>query len=302
MSMEPVDCQGHCEPLDDTAGCRHYLGVRILPTFVTPRSSDFDSADAELHAVCSALLAHSNIATLIGEGLRRSFDEVIDGPRTGRFRIEQLEKTEKTYIGTKVEIVLRNELELPRGRVLDNLIGGIEVDTKFSLSGDWMIPREAFDQLCLLVSGNDNSGVFNLGLLRMSPEVLTLGANQDAKKTVSAAGKARITWLVRNAPMPRNFLLDLDPTVRELIMSQRGGVQRIRQLFLNVTGQLIPRTAIEQVAQQKDPMRRARQMKDQLLSQGVRVLCAKYDIDRSEIVRQGFANFRPDDWLSLPYP
>ncbi|WP_205982647.1 NaeI family type II restriction endonuclease, partial [Pseudomonas viridiflava] len=93
--------------------------------------------------------------------------------RTGRFQIEQLEKTEKTYIGTKVEIVLRAELELERGRVLDNLICGHEVDTKCSIRAEWMIPREAVGQICLLVAGDDNLGTFVTGLLRMTEDVVT---------------------------------------------------------------------------------------------------------------------------------
>ena len=93
-----------------------------------------DNALAEVHAYLST----KDLKNIVGKGLRQSFDEVIDGPRTGRYCIEQLEKTEKTYIGTKVEIVLRNELELPRGDVLDNRIRGHEVDTKFSLSAHWM--------------------------------------------------------------------------------------------------------------------------------------------------------------------
>jgi len=263
-------------------------------------ATDSEAPDLALEAVRAALLAHPNLALVVGKGLRRSFDEVIDGPRTGRFRIEQLEKTEKTYIGTKVEIVLRNDLALPRGQILDNLIAGVEVDTKFSLTGNWMIPPEAFDQICLLVSGNDNSGQFSMGLLRMVQTVLTEGSNQDSKKSVSAVGKSTIDWLFRNQAMPRNFLLDLDEDTRNRIMSQASGVQRMRQLFLTVTGRLIPRTAIEQVAQQKDPLRRARQMKDPLLLEGVRVLCATYETDRNEFLRHGFTDFQPDDWLCLP--
>lgn len=251
-----------------------------------------------LLAVHAALVTKPNLGALIGAGLRRSFDEVIDGPRTGRFRIEQLEKTEKTYIGTKVEIVIRNGLALPKGQTLDNLIAGVEVDTKFSLTGQWMIPREAVNKICLLVSGNDNSGQFSVGLLRMNPIMLTNGSNQDAKKTVSALGKTHIHWLIRNEPLPRNFLLDLTDATRELVMSQASGVQRIRQLFLTVTDQLIPRTAIEQVAQQKDPLKRAREMKARLLSQGVQVLCATYAPDQKELLRLGFPNYRHDDWLS----
>jgi len=255
--------------------------------------------DSALEDVCAFLLSKSNFVEAIGQGLRKSFDEVIDGARTGRYRIEQLEKTEKTYIGTKVEILLRTELALERGNILDNLIVSHEVDTKFSLSGGWMIPREAIGRLCLLVQGDDNSGRFSVGILRMLPTVLTNGANQDGKKSVSAAGKLQIRWLVHSAPLPPNFLLHLPDEVRTRIMSQSSGLQRIAELFRSVTGQLIPRTAITQVAQQHDPLRRARQMKDHLATEGFEILCATYIADRSRFVAHGFSNFSSDDWLSI---
>jgi len=258
--------------------------------------------DDALEEVRVFLSERSDLEQVIGEGLRKSFDEVIDGPRTGRYRIEQLEKTEKTYIGTKVEIVLRNELELERGIVLDNLICNHEVDTKFSLTGGWMIPREAVGEICLLIEGSDNSEIFRVGLLRTIPDVLTNGANQDGKKSVSAAGKNRITWLVQKAAMPRNFLLHLNNADRERIMSHSSGMQRVKELFKSVTGQIIPRTAIEQVAQQKDPMRRARQMKEKLANEGFQVLCATYETDRAEFRRHGFTVVSGDEWLSIRLP
>lgn len=257
------------------------------------------SADPALAQVVAFLSAKPALVEIVGKALRQSFDEVIDGPRTGRYRIEQLEKTEKTYIGTKVEIVLRDELELERGAVLDNLICGHEVDTKFSLSGGWMIPREAVGHICLLVAGNDNSGCFSVGLLRMVPEILTNGSNQDGKKSVSALGKSQIVWLTNGAPMPSNFLLTLSDEVRCSIMSQGSGMKRVAELFRKVTGQLIPRTAIEQVAQQKDPMRRARQTKALLGSEEIEVLCATYESDRTKFLQYGFTNFNGDDWLSV---
>lgn len=261
--------------------------------------SPFFKDDQALGDVWNALRRVPNLSSIIGEGLRKSFDEVIDCPRTGRYRIEDLEKTEKTYIGTKVEIVLRNELELIRGNILDNLIAGHEVDTKFSLSGGWMIPREAVEQICLLISGDDNSGKFSAGLLRMRSDVLTSGANQDGKKSVSAAGKNRIVWLVENAAMPRNFLLDLDNDIRNLILSPSSGMERVRALFNNVTGKIIPRTAIEQVAQQKDYMRRARQMKTDPKCSNVEVLCATYETDYNKMKLYGFTDAKESDWLSM---
>lgn len=256
--------------------------------------------DVALEKVRAFLAAKPNLETIVGDALRQAFDEVIDGARTGRYCIEQLEKTEKTYIGTKVEIVLRAQLELERGATLDNLICGSEVDTKFSLTGGWMIPREAVGEICLLVTGNDNSGTFSVGLLRAIPEVLTSGSNQDGKKTVSAIGKAQIAWLLTDAPLPRNFLLDIDGDLRTAILSPRSGSGRLRSLFTRVTRQIIPRSAILQVAQlQGDPLKRARELKARMLNEGYQVLCAAYELDRVEFRRHGFDAFKDDDWLSI---
>lgn len=258
--------------------------------------------DLALQQVSDFLIRTPRFREIIASALRQAFDEVIDGPRTGRYRIEQLEKTEKTYIGTKVEIVLRNELQLHRGALLDNLILGYEVDTKFSLSGNWMIPSEAIDHLCILVMASDNSQQFSVGLLRMSLDFLTQGSNKDGKKSVSAFGKSQIHWLINGAPMIPNFLLSLQDEVREQIMSAGSGVKRVAELFRTVTFKLIPRSAIEQVAQQKDPLRRARQMKAWLASEGLEVLCATYANDREKFISYGFRVFRDDDWLCIKHP
>lgn len=258
-----------------------------------------DTSDHALSEVQRSLLAKPDLLGIVGRAIRKSFDEVIDGPRTGRYRIEQLEKTEKTYIGTKVEIVLRAGLELERGRVLDNLIANHEVDTKFTVGSTWTIPQEAFEKLCLLVTGDDNTGMCKIGLLRMTSEVLNNGENRDGKKSVSALGKTRITWLAQG-PMPRNFMLSLPEVEREIIMSAPSGKKAIKALFQNATGRLIPRSVIEQVAQQKDSLKRAREAKAILATEGIQVLCATFMEDRAEFFRHGFTRFNDDDWLSMP--
>lgn len=255
-------------------------------------------SDHSLMEVSKFLMDKPNLLETIGKALRKSFDEVIDGPRTGRYSIHQLEKTEKTYIGTKVEIVLRTELDLERGRILDNLIKGHEVDTKFTIGNTWMIPREALGELCLLVKGNDDNGTCGIGILRMTPDVLTNGVNQDGKKSVSAIGKTKITWLAQGM-MPRNFMLDLPAPIRHEIMSAPSGRQAIQALFRHATGRLIPRSVIEQVARQKDAAKRAREAKAVLALEGIKVLCATYTEDKREFVRHGFENPRGDDWLSI---
>ncbi|MDY0918436.1 NaeI family type II restriction endonuclease [Pseudomonas viridiflava] len=257
-------------------------------------------SDTALCEVRDFLLAKPDLLGVVGRALRRSFDEVIDGPRTGRYSIDQLEKTEKTYIGTKVEIVLRAELALERGRKLDNLIMGHEVDTKFTIGSTWMIPREALNELCILVRGNDLAGMCGIGILRMASTVLTNGANQDGKRSVSSLGKSQITWLAQGI-MPRNFMLDLPEQARNMVMLAPSGRKAIWALFRYATGIVIPRSVIEQVAQQKDAAKRAREAKAILAQEGIQVLCATYKEDRAEFIRNGFTQFNDGDWLSIAH-
>ena len=81
---------------------------------------------------------------------RQAVDEVIDAPRTNRFTIGELEKTEKTYLGTKVEILLRDFLKLPKGKILDLSVDGVEVDIKESVYDparkvNWTAGRQKLD-------------------------------------------------------------------------------------------------------------------------------------------------------------
>jgi hypothetical protein len=75
--------------------------------------------------------------------LRRAIDEVIDTARSNRFTLDETEKTEKTYLGTKVEILLRYFLKIPRGNKLDLSIDGTETDIKNTIHQTWTIPCEA---------------------------------------------------------------------------------------------------------------------------------------------------------------
>jgi len=59
-------------------------------------SNDSEPVDVALQAVVDFFKTRGDLVDVIGNALRQSFDEVIDGPRTGRYRIEELEKTEKT--------------------------------------------------------------------------------------------------------------------------------------------------------------------------------------------------------------
>lgn len=117
---------------------------------VTGYSSTPLPADPAIDAA-EAWIRGRNISldVLFAHAIRQALDEVIDGGRTGRWSYSQLEKTEKTYVGTKIEILVRTALGLPRERPLDTVIAGHPIDIKWSglRTPSWQIPTEAVDEL-----------------------------------------------------------------------------------------------------------------------------------------------------------
>lgn len=194
--------------------------------------------------------------------LRDTLDQLYDGQRTGRFRWDQLFKTEKTHCGTLVEINLQREFEFDDGAKLDYQIAGIDVDCKYSQAVfSWTIPPEAVDHICLLVWADDQKSIWSAGLLRITGERLNAGRNRDGKGVINLAARQEIEWLFRNAPLPPNVLLHLPPETLELIFrhsGKRDGAKRVRELFRHVQKQRIGRGAVATVARQLDPVKRVR--------------------------------------------
>jgi hypothetical protein len=183
-----------------------------------------------------------------------------DGQRTGRYRWDQLYKTEKTHCGTLVEINFQRKFKFHDGSKLDYEIAGYEVDCKYSQTlGAWMIPPEVHGHLCLLVWAEDNQCPrWSMGLVRVSPDRLNAGGNRDAKSTLNGVGRESITWLTENAPLPPNVLLQLDRTTVDRIMAQPSGQKRINELFRSALGKVVGRAVVATVAQQDDYMKRVR--------------------------------------------
>jgi hypothetical protein len=240
--------------------------------------------------------------TLFEEKLRSFFrsaiDEVIDTARTGRFFLRELEKTEKTYLGTKFEILLRDWLQVPRGVVLDLLIGGREVDVKSTTSGGsgWMIPPEALDQFCILLRVNEVSAKCAVGIARARKEYLRAGANRDQKTGFSAAGTANIWWLVSDFDYTPNFWSLISTDLRKRILDSGKGTRRLATLFENCLGQPVSRIQVAAIAAQDDFMKRIRRnggARDILAPKGIAILYSETD---RELMRQlgikfGFREF-----------
>ena len=171
------------------------LPVSDLLPFDKPAKASVkkEGQDQDLLAVEKAIRAEcrkqsKTPAELFGKIIRQSLDEAIDGPRTGRWDIDQLEKTEKTYVGTKIEIVARAALNLKQNSLLDSEIAGHPVDIKWSMRSAWQIPTEAVDQICLIIGTYKNGKKFKVGLIRCLEDRLNPGKNKDEKQTISEEG------------------------------------------------------------------------------------------------------------------
>ncbi len=204
--------------------------------------------------------------------LRQSIDEVLDGQRTGRYDIGDMEKTEKTYLGTKVEIVCRAEFKLPRGHKMDYRVAGVDIDAKFSLTGEWMIPSEAMGHLCLLMSVNDASSTFKVGIVRISEDILRGRGNKDKKRQISSHGRSAIRWIFDKGHLRENLLLRLDSSQREIIFAVPAGQRRVNELFRRVQGRIVDRNAVLTVAKQLDAPKRVRDARQKLGPEGVIIL------------------------------
>jgi hypothetical protein len=225
--------------------------------------------------------ANGDLANSFPAMLRRCVDDVIMTPKTGRRSYDDLEKTEKTYIGTRVEIELRALLRLPKGK-LDTQILGQDVDIKNTMGNNWMIPTEAVGHPCILVAADEARARCCLGLIIARPAYLTAGQNKDAKKTVSAQGFAHILWLLQNHPYPPNFWRGIAADKVDKIFAGASGNHRMAQLFRSVQGLPITRDVVEAVAQQQDFMRRIRSdngrgTRDLLAREGILLLSGQYD-------------------------
>lgn len=249
--------------------------------------------DPELDTVEEIIRATDPDGTILADVIRETYDQLYDGQRTGRWSPDQLHKTEKTHMGTLVEINVHRAFAFGDGERMDYSIAGIEVDCKFAARlGGWMLPREAYlhDHLCLVIWASEEANRWEAGLVRASrrsPRLSTaadddlLGAeNQDRKRPLTPAGESRIRWLYDTPVLPENLLLHIDPDSRERIFNppssrlKPSGQAKVNMLFRVAQRRLVNRGSLVTVAQQLDSPKRARdaRLPQNLGGEGILVL------------------------------
>jgi len=262
----------------------HERQLLMFPDLVDERyAPPREGADPELDAVHAELCRLDPTGDTVARVLRDTLDQLYDGQHSGRWRYEQLRKTEKTHMGTLVEINLHRQFGFEDGDATDYRIAGIEVDCKYSMSyGGWELPPEAVDHLCLVITSSDVTSSWTAGLLRVSESYLRGAPNRDAKRQLTAVSRHRIRQLwPAHGRLPENLLAHLDDDVRDRIFGARSargplhGQARTNELFRSVQRRIIRRTELATVARQDDFMKRARGnggARTQLRPEGILVL------------------------------
>lgn len=193
-------------------------------------------SDSDFKKVYDHLNSIPNFEAKAGKAVRDAVFEALRWVRTGRLEIEDLYKTEKTYIGTLVEIELRDQFGFQKGNKLDYKIVGIEVDCKFTIQKNWAIPQEARGKLCLIgsLAKKKRNIQFSLGLIRADESILNTGRNRDRKTTIKKTNKKWLNyskWLVCERPLPKQAASLLNEAererVRDLLLDLKKETQKI---------------------------------------------------------------------------
>jgi Restriction endonuclease NaeI len=259
------------------------------------------AGDAELAAVAAELGAIDPDGARTGAAIRGALDMLLDGQHTGRYRWDQLHKTEKTHAGTLVEIALARALRLADGIALDYTIAGADVDCKFSQRvGGWMVPPEAEGRLLLLVQASDDDGTWSAGLVRAMEENLRPSGNRDLKRALNDRGRSAIRWLHARAPLQENALIRLPDRDVAAILALPSGQQRVNELFRRAQRMRVSRTVVATVAMQDDYMKRVRDgggARDQLRAEGI-VIFGDYAGDQALAGALGLPRPGPGEFVS----
>ena len=309
--LEPIPGQLALPGMPSAAGADGSYGASgvqpPLPGLEFPaadaRAGDDQDADddPELTAVAAELRGLDGDGSLMAAAIRGALDMLLDGQHTGRYRWDQLHKTEKTHAGTLVEIALARMLRLADGAALDYTIAGADVDCKFSHRlGGWMIPPEADGKLMLLIQASDEDGTWSSGLLRAAEAEPAPGRQpgRQARPVRTRPGGGALA--ARPRPAAGERADQAARTGRGRDLRPPSGQQRVNELFRRAQRMRVSRTVVATVAMQDDYMKRVRGgggARDQLRAEGI-VIFGDYAGDQVLASALGLPRPGPGEFVS----
>ncbi|MFD7298575.1 NaeI family type II restriction endonuclease [Streptomyces sp. NPDC059897] len=227
-------------------------------------------------------------------------DHLLDPVHTGRYTWSQLTNVEKHALAGAVGHRLRREFDLSPGERLDFNVAGHEVDVKFARrDGSWMFPPDSQGELHLVVNADDEAGIWNVGLVRVLPELMRKGSNRDGKRGLSAEGRAAIRWIHRRAPLLEHALPHMPEDVVKDIFARKTGQVRVEELFLRGVHRVVTKTDLKAVAMQADFGKRVRGARPRLAERGVLILAGDWPQGADLANRLDLPPLSRGTWMSI---
>jgi hypothetical protein len=254
--------------------------MRVIPSVVKPGHQDFDILNKIAHALLARAGGPERLAERFPELIREAIDFVLDPVRTARTKMSELDSIEKTFVGLKIEHVVRDMLDVPKG-LRDLVIDGIDVDIKNTIGDTWMIPPETYrtEDVCLVVASEEATHRCWLGLL-MARDAYLNAPNRDQKRSVASGAFQNILWLVNGAPYPKSHWANINMDRFREIRKIRGGTNRAVEFFSENLRFPVHRIVVQSLLLQHDYMKRLRAnggARDVLQRRGIALLSGIYD-------------------------
>jgi hypothetical protein len=238
-------------------------------------------ADQDLSRIQEAFRALDPVGARTAGVLRNALDQIYDGPNTGRYRWDQLFKTEKMYFGNLVEIYLQREFRFEDGLVMRFRIEGIEANLCCShIFDQWRIPPDARNQINILVSAFDGgASTWSLGVFRAMDEWMRADMGGGGELMPSDVGLSEIHWIWKDAVLAQNLLLQLHEDSVRAVMALPSCTDRVCELFRVVQTRVVRRAELATVARNSNFLRTIRRdggARTALRKEGIIVL-GQYD-------------------------
>ncbi|MDX2359010.1 NaeI family type II restriction endonuclease [Dietzia sp. PP-33] len=298
MATNAVPGPGHtCQPDGRTAR----KGQAAIPQ-PPPHTILAPADDLELQQVLQWLQARPDLEVELRDAILDAINYVIEGSITGRFYLydPEVDSDERSSVGTKLQYRLLRALGLPKQKPLDTVIAGIPVEVKTTIRDSWMIPTESQCEICLLIKIDAAADHFYASIMRAHRVWLRDGANKDGKRSFTADAVKRFLAPVVDGQLPRNPLRDLTEDQLAVVFGRGGIRKRLTSFFGYMPHTVVPRYVIETIGLgAKDPMRRARQAKPDVLAEhNLVLLCGTWQVDCAAGAAIGYA-LEETDWVAV---
>ncbi|MEU3710536.1 NaeI family type II restriction endonuclease [Streptomyces catenulae] len=258
----------------------------------TPKAHPGGDGGAGLSTVARTLQSLDPDGSRLVSCIRRTFDQVLDGPRTGRFRLDQLSRSERMRLPLQMETEVEREFGFASNRSLsvghgaDFYVEGVPVDFRFRVGRIGRVRSFGPDPV-LLVHADDGRGLWSAGLWCDPQAGGAALLGRELQDTMH--------WLFRDAPLPGNVLLQLPADDLQAIFAPGSAHGRIVELMRRAPGRLVSRSALKTVGMTSDVDRRIRRVRARLADDGIVILTW---FDRDLAAQLGLPQPSPREYVS----